>query len=190
MRLVLTRDVFTRTTTLSRLSVVYDGALAYGPGGWAADNPRGPLPFGYVCEDEDRGLHRSMAPIYLTRLKVRGETAIPATDGAEDYVVSRTWSNRFHDRTPDGKMILVHDVPVFQGIRVHPGNTDKHTEGCLLPSTVRDVRKAILPGGSTAAWQWLDARVGECDARGEPVRLAVLRDPTAWAAFLAAGGTG
>jgi hypothetical protein len=78
-------------------------------------------------------------------------------------------------------MVEVCNVPGFRGIRVHPGNTEAHTEGCLLPSTVRDVRRALLPGGSTQAWQWLDARVAECDARGEVVILHIDRDPVAWA---------
>ncbi len=195
MLLVLTRDVFTRTTTLSRLDVVYDGVLAYGPGGWAVGNPRGPLPFGFVCEDEDRGLHVAQPLATIEGAKVPGQTAIPATDGDHDYDVKLTWSNRFNaklggDGAPlcaDGRMMLVSPVPGFRGIRVHPGATEAHTEGCLLPGTHRDTRKALVTG-STAAYRWLDARARECEARGEALRLRVQRDPAAWSAFQAAGG--
>ena len=182
MILHLRRDVFTPTTTLSQLLISYDSGLWYGPKGWEKYRtdcmPPTRLPFGYACEDEDRGLDAS-DPASLDR-KVPKETAIPIHPPG-GYVVTRTPSTRFKDRCPDGRMIEVCDVPRFRGIRVHSGNTEAHTEGCILPSTVRDVRRAILPGGSTQAWQWLDARVAECDARKERVRLIIERDPEAWA---------
>lgn len=182
MILHLRRDVFTPTTTLSTLRIVYDSGLWYGPNGWEKytqdASPPTFLFFGYACEDEDRGLDAS-DPQSLTR-KVAKETAIPVSPPG-GYIVTRTPSTRFKDRCPDGRMIEVCAVPGFRGIRVHPGNTEAHTEGCILPSIVRDVRRAMLPGGSTQAWKWLDARVGECDARKEPVRLIIERDSEAWA---------
>lgn len=197
MRLVATRDVFTRTTTLAQLAVVYDGPLAYGPGGWLASNPRGPLPFGYLCEDEDRGLLRGWGDARCKAAKVKGETAIPATEGGEDYQIVLTYSPKYADRQGmdgkplclDGRMMLVASVPAFAGVRCHPGTDESDTDACLLPGTQRDVRRGFVLH-STAAYRWLDARVRECEARGEDVRLAVLRDATAWAAFQVAGGTG
>lgn len=56
-------------------------------------------------------------------VKIYGETAIPYGT----YVVTITHSNRFQRDLP-----LVHDVPDFQGIRIHPGNTAADTHGCLL----------------------------------------------------------
>lgn len=55
--------------------------------------------------------------------KVKGETAIPA--GSYDILL--TPSPRFKCVLP-----LLIDVPGFDGIRIHPGNTAKDTEGCLL----------------------------------------------------------
>ena len=60
--------------------------------------------------------------------KIWGETAIPKGN----YRVSLTWSNRFKRVLP-----LVQDVPGFEGIRIHAGNTSADTEGCLLVGLAR-----------------------------------------------------
>lgn len=56
--------------------------------------------------------------------KIAGKTAIPA--GTYEIIIS--YSNKFKQHMP-----LLLNVPGFAGIRIHPGNTHKDTEGCLLP---------------------------------------------------------
>lgn len=55
--------------------------------------------------------------------KVYGETAIPS--GAYKMIISR--SERFKRKLP-----LLLNVPMFEGIRIHGGNTAVDTHGCIL----------------------------------------------------------
>lgn len=78
----------------------------------------------YTLEDEHRKIEE----------KVMGETRIPAGT----YKITLRTVGGFHGRYEKkyGEMhkgmLWVRDVPNFEYILIHTGNTDEHTAGCLL----------------------------------------------------------
>lgn len=55
--------------------------------------------------------------------KIKHQTCIPAGR----YQIIINWSNRFQRNMP-----LLLNVPNFEGIRIHTGNTAANTSGCIL----------------------------------------------------------
>ena len=91
----------------------------------------------YFCdtlEDTDRGLTQSMTEQQIKSKKVYGETAIPT--GIYRIVIS--YSNRFKKQMP-----LLLNVPGFSGIRIHTGNTEKDSLGCILVGKNKAVGKVL-----------------------------------------------
>lgn len=77
--------------------------------------------FAYSLEDVDRKLESGGK-------KIKSQTAIPR--GIYEVVID--FSNRFQKQ-----MMHVLNVPQFEGIRIHAGNTAANTEGCILLGKVR-----------------------------------------------------
>ena len=91
----------------------------------------------YFCdtlEDKDRGLKQNMTLTELGQRKVYSETAIPTGT----YKVIVNYSYKFKRELP-----RLLDVPVFDGILIHRGNTDKDTAGCILVGENKVVGKVI-----------------------------------------------
>ena len=94
-------------------------------------------------------------------VKVHGETAIPAGR----YRVIINHSPRFGKKLP-----LLVDVPNFEGIRIHSGNSAKDTEGCIL---VGQSRSKNLIGSSRVAFNGLFKKLEAAAAKGEPIEISV-----------------
>jgi hypothetical protein len=95
--------------------------------------------------------------------KIYGQTAIPY--GRYEIII--TFSNRFKRPLP-----LLLNVPMFEGIRIHPGNTAQNTEGCLLPGLQR------LPNGvgqSKAAFEPLFNKIHYAQLRHESVFISIVK---------------
>lgn len=91
----------------------------------------------FSCEDTFREvLGRAVAD-----WKIPGRTAIPMGN----YRVIINFSQRFQKHLP-----LLLDVPGFQGIRIHAGNTHEDTEGCILIGNGRDVKRGAVTNSRAA----------------------------------------
>ena len=80
----------------------------------------------YFCdtiEDIDRGLKSSMSIEYIKKKKVYAKTAIPTGT----YKIEMTYSSKFKRTLP-----LLVDVKGFSGIRIHRGNTEIDSSGCII----------------------------------------------------------
>lgn len=91
--------------------------------------------FGFTLEDEVRDPGE----------KVQGETAIPP--GRYEVILREEggMTQRYHDRFPElhRGMLWLQDVPGFDWIYLHIGNTEEHSKGCILVAT----HPVILPSG-------------------------------------------
>ncbi|MCB4811708.1 DUF5675 family protein [Methylovorus menthalis] len=96
--------------------------------------------------------------------KIHGKTAIPRGT----YQVVITYSNRFKRQLP-----LLLDVPGFEGIRIHTGNTTADTEGCILVGADDGNWQDAWLGSSKIAFNKLFPKIQMALGRGEKVWLTV-----------------
>lgn len=91
--------------------------------------------FSNTLEDRDRGLTSSMSLEEIKKRKKAGETAIPTgTYNVRIDIVSPKYSKSgWYIKNCNGsRMPRLENVPDYEGVLVHPGNTAKDTEGCIL----------------------------------------------------------
>jgi hypothetical protein len=93
--------------------------------------------------------------------KVWGKTAIPAGT----YEILLSFSPKFQRLMP-----RLMDVPFFDGILIHKGNTAENTHGCIL---VGDVRDGATIKQSTAAYERLFPAIAEVAGRGEHTTITI-----------------
>lgn len=89
--------------------------------------------FSDTLEDRDRGLTADMSIEQIRQKKIYGNTAIPTGT----YIIDMsTVSPKFRDRVwakpYEGKIPRLQNVPGFEGVLIHPGNTAGDTLGCIL----------------------------------------------------------
>ena len=89
--------------------------------------------FSNTLEDTDRGLTSSMTEDEISKIKVYGKTAIPTgTYKINMNVVSPKFKTRAWARPYNGKIPRLLNVPGFDGVLIHPGNTSEDSLGCVL----------------------------------------------------------
>lgn len=100
----------------------------------------------HTLEDKDRMLEANGT-------KIKGITAIPR--GRYEVIIN--YSNRFQQYMP-----LLLNVPQFEGVRIHSGNTSENTEGCILVGNTKD--KDFI-GESRLAYQNLMKKLKSVEKR-------------------------
>ena len=118
----------------------------------------------YFCdtlEDKDRRLTDSMTVSEIDKIKIKKETAIPTGT----YKVTITYSNSFKKNMP-----LINDVKGFEGIRMHSGNTNQDTEGCLLVGMNLERGKVLK---SQETFRKLYKMLSGAKLRGEYIQITI-----------------
>ena len=119
----------------------------------------------YTLEDEQRDV------------KVYGETRIPAGTYKLTLRTEGGWHNKYLNKfgTPFHKgMIYVNDVPGFEYILWHAGNTDDNTAGCLLLGQSQEsniLKKDGFVGSSVDAYKFVYPRVASAIEAGLNVKV-------------------
>ena len=104
----------------------------------------------YFCdtiEDKDRGLTQSMPQAVIRAMKRKGVTAIPIGRYRVTLEVkSPKFSAKKYEKNYgfcDGYLPRLINVPGFDGVLIHIGNTAKDTDGCLLVGKNTKVGKVL-----------------------------------------------
>jgi hypothetical protein len=144
MELYLKRETFTEESTIGKLNI--DGQFEC-----------------FILEDKDRGLVSTMTIQEITARKVFGKTCIPYGR----YEIDWTMSARFKKMMP-----ILLDTPGYTGIRIHVGNSEKDSLGCLLPGKKRANNMVTE---STAATNLLYSKIQTAKSRGEKVFITIAK---------------
>lgn len=144
MELQLKREIFTDISTIGTLTI--DGKFEC-----------------YILEDKDRGINNTLTLEQIMRVKVYGKTAIPYGR----YEIDWTMSARFKVMMP-----ILLNVVGWSGIRIHKGNTEIDSLGCLLCGT-RKLSNRITE--STVATNKLYAKIEAAKKQGQRIYITIIR---------------
>lgn len=121
----------------------------------------------YTLEDEQR------------KIKVQGETAIPLGIYEIQFRTVGGFHDRYSSRFKDihHGMLELQDVPNFQYILIHCGNTDEHTAGCILLGDTQNnnvLQKDGFIGSSTQAYKRVYPMIAGALLRNEKVTIEIV----------------
>ena len=110
-----------------------------------------------TCEDADRGLRQDMPLSVVKAKKKKGITAIPT---GRYRVTLGIQSPRFKEKAAykfcNGYLPRLINVPAYDGVLIHIGNTANDTDGCILVGKNTQVGKVLE---STATFKALYAKL-------------------------------
>jgi hypothetical protein len=142
MELQLKREIFTDISTIGSLTI--DGKFEC-----------------YILEDKDRNLTDLMPLEKIAGTKVYGKTCIPYGR----YEIDWTMSARFKVMMP-----ILLNVKGYAGIRIHKGNTEVDSLGCLLCGTRK---KNNMVTESTLATRNLYTKIEAAKKQGQRIFITI-----------------
>ena len=121
----------------------------------------------FTLEDEQR------------EIKVQGETAIPLGIYQVEFRNVGGFHTKYAKRFSDihEGMLELKDVPNFQYILIHCGNTDEHTAGCILLGDSQEnnvLLKDGFIGKSTQAYKRVYPRIAKALKNNEKVEIEIV----------------
>ena len=121
----------------------------------------------YTLEDERRAL------------KVKGETRVPAGTYKVELRNEGGFHQRYTKKYPGIHRGMLHivDVPNFEYILIHTGNTDEHTAGCLIVGDAQE-NNLLLPDGfvgkSVNAYKRIYPSIAKAIGQGDEVTITYI----------------
>lgn len=130
----------------------------------------------YVCdtiEDVDRGIKSTDDLAHIAETKVKHATAIPiGTYPVVLHVRSPKYSKyRYYKQYCDGYLPRLLNVPGFEGILIHTGNTAADSSGCII------VGHNLIKGRlvrSRVAFEALYTLLREAASKNEPITITIV----------------
>lgn len=124
-------------------------------------------------EDTDRGINQTMSPEEIKKIKKASITAIPTGIYRIDMntVSPRFSKNSWLVKNCNGaRLPRLQDVPGFTGVLIHPGNTAKDTDGCILVGK-NDVKGMITNSKDT--FLCLYNKMNTAHKKGEKIIITI-----------------
>lgn len=130
----------------------------------------------YICdtiEDKDRGLKKEMPLSEIKEKKVYGKTAIPTGlyDLTLNVVSPRLGSKPYFQKVCNGKVPRILNVPGFDGVLLHPGNTEEDSYGCLILGLNKAVGKVLE---SRATFEKVYKILKKGNDKGEEITIEII----------------
>ena len=131
----------------------------------------------YYCdtlEDRNRNLSSTMNLDEISKIKVKGKTAIPYGKYKVTLSVKSSKYSNFskykYVTFTQGYIPRLLNVPGFEGILIHAGNNDKDTDGCILVGENKVKGKVI---NSQATWTNLYKLLKKADDNKESITITI-----------------
>lgn len=128
--------------------------------------------FADTLEDCDRGLTQDMPLEEIKAKKVYGKTAIPkGTYDIDMNTVSPKFEKRSWAKPYGGKLPRLVNVPGYEGVLIHVGNTSESTDGCLLVG--KNSVKGMVTDSSRTFMSLMSKYLLPAKIKGEKITITI-----------------